>query len=183
MRFESDDINLRPFIFYKLNEIGLENSSAVDESKVVREFFSSILKENKLCAKVKKLQYSDEIEDVFWSISHTNGANCCGLVKNNDIPGVQSIGVDIEKADRLIPKILYDKFIHPEDYLFSPIVTWVVKEAIFKAVSKISNSSFDLIDIVLGSNSFRLDQYPDIFGRFDYWYEETFLISGAIVIK
>ena len=130
------------------------------------------------------MKFSEVVEGFKWSLSHTKNISCCVVIDDRSYPQIQSVGVDIEKSNRSIPNILHEKFIRRDEYThLSELEIWCIKEAAFKAISKIYFETFDLIDIKLTQKNFELIKLDStrIFGAFEFWYSDGYIISGASV--
>lgn len=71
------------------------------------------------------------LPDYVFSISHTPGFAGAIVMKGNHHPGL-----DIEKRDREVSDKIHDRFSHPEDEKFHPLLLWSVKEAAYKTLSE-----------------------------------------------
>lgn len=69
------------------------------------------------------------LPDFVFSISHTPGFAGAVVYK-----GKQNPGLDIEKRDREVSQQIRERFSHPEDGQFHPLLLWSVKEAAYKTL-------------------------------------------------
>lgn len=178
--------SLRNFLTVGHNNILREKNSCKDSaylSEHARKLFESVLTKHGIQKEVSRLSYTSIIHDHVWSLSHTAGASLCGLVNALAWPQVAALGVDIEQKDRKIIAILKDQLFNPNDINLEPIVCWVCKEAIFKAISKVYDDSFDLKHIILEEHNFYLNLNKKIKGIYDYWVEDNFILSGGVILR
>lgn len=179
----SDKIKFYDFVkikYFKADEEKISEGNF--RSKEVRKLFQNELK--KLSYEFpSEITYKTKIEGVEWSFSHTKGAVIVGIVPLREFPACQSIGVDIEHETRKIPTILNNKFSHLNDIKIDELEKWIIKEAVFKCVSKIFYENFDLKDICITTeDTFSFDKHKQICGQYQIWKESEFIISMAMVV-
>ena len=71
------------------------------------------------------------LPEYVFSISHTPGFAGAIVLK-----GEHSPGLDIEKRDREVSEKIRERFSHPEDGKFHPLLLWSAKEAAYKTLPK-----------------------------------------------
>lgn len=71
------------------------------------------------------------LPEYVFSISHTPGHAGALVFKGNHHPGL-----DIEKRDREVSAEILERFSHPGDEKFHPLLLWATKEAAYKTLPK-----------------------------------------------
>lgn len=95
-----------------------------------------------------------------FSLSHTPGFAGALVMK-----GQHSPGLDIEKRDREVTDQVRERFSHPEDEKFHPLLLWSVKEAAYKTLPTDIQEKIWLQSIRVRDGSFSGD------GFFGSWKE------------
>ena len=173
-------INIKNFVYTRLKKSSMADFSLGKHCQS-RELLADVF----VAFKVKKdpfsIQYNEVVSEGLWSLSHTEYASCIGFIPCDSKYNIQSLGVDIESVNRIIPEVLKKKYILDEDFSYNELTIWVVKEAIFKAISKVVKFTFDLSDILISKETFRFIPNQKIGGEFSFWNEKDFIIAGAII--
>jgi len=71
------------------------------------------------------------LPEYVFSISHTPGFAGAIVLKGNHHPGL-----DIEKREREVSDEILQRFSHPQDEKFHPLLLWAAKEAAYKTLPK-----------------------------------------------
>lgn len=87
--------------------------------------------------------------DFSFSLSHTEGFAGALLIDQR-----ASLGLDLEKKDRVVDPRIRERFSHPEDAPLSPILLWAAKEAAYKSLPADVQSKLWLQSIRIGESDF-----------------------------
>ena len=71
------------------------------------------------------------VEQFTLSLSHTSE---CGAAMIADRKFFRSVGIDIEREDRVVKDFIRERITHKDDTNFRNIEIWCLKEAVFKAL-------------------------------------------------
>ncbi len=102
-------------------------------------------------------------EKYTFSISHTPGWAGAIVVAGNVQPGL-----DIESLDREIDEKILERFIHPYDGKFEPLVLWTAKEAAYKSLPDTVQQKFWLQSIQISEGKFSGDGFHGVWSRIDH---------------
>lgn len=156
-------------------------TSSQDISAYARTAIDPILDKYKVVIESKNLNYNTIIEDHIWSLSHTKNKTFFTLIPLDDFPELQSIGVDIEYSQRKIPDIVKKNFSNSKDVDCPEILLWGIKEAAYKAISKVVGFNFDLKNIIVTEDSFCIDLDSTLQGRYFYKIENDYQMVVAYI--
>jgi 4'-phosphopantetheinyl transferase EntD len=92
---------------------------------------------------------------------------------------VSTLGIDVEMKHRQIAPAIVQKLAHPEDVALTPLETWALKEAAFKALPEMAQEGIWLNSICLQEKQqFRLDKSP-FKGKWALSEERELLVAKA----
>jgi len=122
-------------------------------------------------------------ENLVISLAHTKGlgAAVVGCAKK-----FQSVGIDVEYADREMKKESCRFFINEEDdKSYSPLELWVIKEAAYKALTLSNNDQHTMKSIIIKKNSFTYNKQTDCFQMttIDYRASKLFIAVASIALE
>ncbi len=89
------------------------------------------------------------LPDYVFSISHTPGFAGAIVLKGQHHPGL-----DIEKRDREVSEQIHQRFSHPDDEKFHPLLLWAAKEASYKTLPEEIQKNIWLQSIRVKDGSF-----------------------------
>lgn len=115
--------------------------------------------------------------NIRFSLSHTSDYAAVWFIYEGVHHGV---GIDIEKQDRSISKVLFQKFHNLKDIDLEPLKLWIVKEAAYKALPKAIQQKVWLNSITVSKSTFKVDGHR-IDGLWSISVDHTVLIARALV--
>lgn len=139
------------------------------------------MKVSPLGLNLRNFHQLEDVEQFTISLSHTSE---CGAAMIADRKIFRSVGIDVEREDRIVKATIHERIAHNDDANFRNIELWCLKEAAFKALMNTDDfeKPVEFSSICIGKDSWSHSP-TGLEGKWELETIKPFVVARAFLRK